>query len=317
MSLSTDLLGVVNQDTNYRIDIVAEGDGGKRLVQTSYTHEKKVVVVAALGHVDGEEAPVDYELTGVVTVMQKPKAHLKKKKKKKKAAPFALELSGAPWEPQPEELDGRELSIFHHKERVVDCRYSMRSIFAGKEHTVVLTFPPLIVLRLEVRRVPREEVVRDAETGERTRVVRKEWHIRGVLEGLNAAKDFRYFEVTLNGHHTVKVTRDGPFKFTDWYYTPPGVLLEADARPDEVYRLEVNTQRLAMVLMMRPVAPPPPDLAWGASARSLAITPKTAGTFSSSTTDSSTCFLLYPILYRLQQSTRSTWCRACCTGWTS
>jgi len=274
VSLSTDLLGVVNQDTNYRIDIVAEGDGGKRLVQTSYTHEKKVVVVAALGHVDGEEAPVDYELTGVVTVMQKPKAHLKKKKKKKKAAPFALELSGAPWEPQPEELDGRELSIFHHKERVVDCRYSMRSIFAGKEHTVVLTFPPLIVLRLEVRRVPREEVVRDAETGERTRVVRKEWHIRGVLEGLNAAKDFRYFEVTLNGHHTVKVTRDGPFKFTDWYYTPPGVLLEADARPDEVYRLEVNTQRLAMVLMMRPVAPPPPDLAWGASARSLAITPK-------------------------------------------
>ena len=165
-----------------------------------------------------------------------------------------------PWGADEIDVEGRELNTWHHKQRVVDSKWIHRQVITGKEHTYIFSYPP-IELRAEVRRESREEVIRDPDTGARQRVVHKEWHVRGRLKGLEASKDFRYFEITLNGHHTVKLTRDGMFKFTDWYYTPPGVLLSTDARPDEVYRLEVNTQRLWILMTMKPVRPDPPELA--------------------------------------------------------
>merc|ERR1711871_1576059 len=72
----------IDEDAHYRLDINANGapdpneddaTATPHRVQTSFMHEKKVVEIAALGHVEADEVVEDYSLRAEIQVLKKDK----------------------------------------------------------------------------------------------------------------------------------------------------------------------------------------------------------------------------------------------------
>jgi hypothetical protein len=248
-------------NSQHRLDVMAGEDREDGAVVAGFAIESRIVAVSAEGEADAGEETSTYDLQCLVTTFKKAGDHLKKKKKKKKQAQqMVATINGDEWGLDDGDTDGQEISTWENKERKVDLKFFSDNFeLIGKAHKMTFCYDP-VTLKLEVRRHLIEDFTENPD-GSVGRSKRIEYRVEGSLQGMDKSRDFKYFVIQLNQFYSVKLTSDGPFWFTDWFYDEQ-VEVHTLARVDELYRLQVKSQRFDLLIRATPQATVPEPLPW-------------------------------------------------------